>query len=209
LKPGRVKALDPSLYRARLRKPCGVTLSGSWCRTLSDVAKARVRQDPPFPDISGVTDDSQVEPVRGIRGLVARFEHIVRELGKFGVVGSVSFVVDTLIFNVLLYVHIASLLAATISMTIAASVAFVGNRFWTWRDRERTGLHREYLLYFLFNLVGLGIALGCLAIGIYGLGAMWPAFKGAIAQNIAKNVVGTALGTAFRFWAYRQIVFRR
>ncbi len=168
-----------------------------------------MRQDPPFPDISGVTDDTPVAPVSGIRGLVARFEHIVRELGKFGVVGAVAFVVDTLIFNVLLYADVASLLAATISMTIAASVAFVGNRFWTWRDRERTGLRREYLLYFLFNLIGLGIALACLAISIYGLGSMWPIFKGTLAQNGAKNVVGMALGTAFRFWAYRQIVFRR
>ncbi len=38
---------------------------------------------------------------------------------------------------------------------------------------------------------------------------MWPVFKGTLAQNVAKNVVGMALGTTFRFWAYRQIVFRR
>jgi len=144
-----------------------------------------------------------------VRGLIARFEHLIRELGKFGIVGGVAFVVDTVIFNVLLFAHVTSLLAATISMCIAASVAFVGNRFWTWRERSRTGLHREYVLYFLFNLDGLGIALGCLAISIYGLGAIWPVFKGTLAQNAAKNVVGMALGTTFRFWAYRQIVFRR
>jgi putative flippase GtrA len=155
-----------------------------------------------------VSDISDVPP-GGVRGLVARFEHLIRELGKFGIVGGVAFAVDTVIFNVLLFAHVTSLLAATISMCIAASVAFVGNRFWTWRDRSRTGLHREYVLYFLFNLVGLGIALGCLAISIYGLGAMWPVFKGTLAQNAAKNVVGMALGTTFRFWAYRQIVFRR
>ena len=48
-----------------------------------------------------------------------------------------------------------------ISTIIAATLAFIGNRFWTWRHRERTGLGREYVLYFGFNPVGLliGIAL--------------------------------------------------
>jgi putative flippase GtrA len=165
------------------------------CRTLGTVSEVQ-------------TDISDVSPT-GLRGLVARFEHLFRELGKFGVVGGVAFVIDTLIFNVLLFAHVTSLLAATISMCLAATVAFVGNRFWTWRDRSRTKLHREYVLYFLFNLVGLGIALGCLAISIYALGDIWPVFKGTLAQNVAKNVVGMALGTTFRFWAYRQIVFRR
>ena len=42
---------------------------------------------------------------------------------------------------------------------VSATVAFLGNRFWTWRHRERSGIAREYSLYFLFNVVGLVIAL--------------------------------------------------
>jgi putative flippase GtrA len=189
----RVKTRDPSLLRAHLRKLFGGTEDPFACRTLGDV-----------------TEVLEPEPRTGVRGLVSRFEHVLRELGKFGVVGGFSFLVDFAIFNVLRHVAgVESLTAATISMVIAASVAFVGNRFWTWRDRERTGLRREYALYFMFNLVGLVITLGCLALSTYGLGAIWPVFKGAIAENAAKNVVGMALATSFRFWSYRQIVFRR
>ena len=143
-----------------------------------------------------------------VNALWERFGHLVRELGKFGVVGVTAYVIDVAFFNLFL-TSFGSIGAKVASTVIAATAAFVGNRFWTWRARSRTGLHREYVLYFLFNLVGLAIALTCLAISIYGLGAMWPAFKGTLAQNVAKNVVGMALGTAFRFWAYRQIVFRR
>jgi putative flippase GtrA len=149
------------------------------------------------------------ETAGGLRGLVDRFRHLFRELGKFGTVGAVSFVVDFTIFNTLRALHVESLTSATISMVIAATIAFVGNRFWTWRDRERRGLRREYTLYFLFNLVGLVIGLTCLGLSHYGLGSVWPAFQGALADNVAKNVIGMALGTTFRFWSYRQIVFRQ
>jgi putative flippase GtrA len=135
--------------------------------------------------------------------LVERFQGLVREVGKFGTIGLVSFVVDTAVFNVLLG-PLPSLAAGAISMTVAATVAFVGNRFWTWRDRARTDLRREYALYFLFNLCGLCIALGCLWISHYGLG-----FTSRLADNLSKNGVGLVLGTAFRFWSYRQIVFRK
>ena len=145
----------------------------------------------------------------GLRGLAARFEHLFHELGKFGTVGAVSFAVDFTIFNTLRALHVESLTSATISMVIAATVAFIGNRFWTWRDRERRGLRREYTLYFLFNLVGLVIGLTCLGLSHYGLGSIWPSFQGALADNVAKNLIGMALGTAFRFWSYRQIVFRQ
>src|SRR5690606_41387611 len=39
----------------------------------------------------------------------------------------------------------------TIATVVAASLAFIGNRFWTWRHRERTSLAREYTLYFCLN----------------------------------------------------------
>ncbi|MFG2037409.1 GtrA family protein [Dactylosporangium sp. NPDC048998] len=135
--------------------------------------------------------------------LYERFESLVREVGKFGTIGAVSFVVDTVVFN-LLFGHINSLVAGAVSMTVAATVAFIGNRFWTWRDRVRTDLRREYALYFLFNLCGLFIALTCLWVSHYGFG-----LTSRLADNVSKNGIGLVLGTAFRFWSYRQIVFRK
>ena len=137
------------------------------------------------------------------RRLYARFEGLVREGIKFGTIGLITFVIDTVVFN-LLWGPLNTLVAGAISMTVAATCAFIGNRFWTWRDRARTDLRREYALYFLFNLVGLLIALTCLAVSHYVLG-----FTSQLADNIAKNGVGLVLGTLFRFWSYRQIVFRK
>lgn len=147
-------------------------------------------------------------PPRSLVGrLVVRFDHLVRELGKFGVVGGVSYVVDATVFNLCLGV-MSWLPAKTIATAIAATLAFLGNRFWTWRHRPRTGLRREYTLYFLFNAVGLGISLTCLWLSHELLGRFWPEiFQTRLADNISALVVGMALATMFRFWSYRNFVF--
>jgi putative flippase GtrA len=146
---------------------------------------------------------TELQPPTLLSRLSLRFGGLVRELSKFGTIGIISFAVDFSLYN-LIYDSMNTLLAAAISMTVAATVAFIGNRFWTWRDRARTDLRREYALYFLFNLGGLLIGLACLWVSHYGLG-----FKTQLADNIAKNIVGMALGTLFRFVSYRQIVFRK
>jgi putative flippase GtrA len=146
-------------------------------------------------------------PAAFLPALRARFGALVRELSKFGTVGSIAFAIDLTLFNVLLQTGFESLLAKTISTVLATTVAFIGNRFWTWRHREHTNMARQYTLFFLLNGVGLGIGLTCLAISHYGLGALWPEFQTPLADNISGQLVGTAVGTLFRFWSYRRFVF--
>ncbi len=128
-------------------------------------------------------------------------------MSKFGTVGSIAFGVDLIIFNVLLQVGSETLLAKTISTAIATTLAFLGNRFWTWRHRDHHHMGRQYTTFFLLNAVGLGIGLACLAISHYGLGSIWPEFQTPLADNISGQLVGTAVGTLFRFWSYRRFVF--
>ena len=143
-----------------------------------------------------------------LRALVAPFEGLLHELGKFGVVGAICYVIDVAIFNVMLAVLDEPLMPKVISTVIAGSLAFVGNRFWTWRHRERSGLHREYPLFFVVNIVGLGISLGCLWVTHSWLGSYWPALTTPLADNISGNLFGIGLASLFRFWAYRRFVFR-
>jgi putative flippase GtrA len=128
--------------------------------------------------------------------------HLVRELMKFGVVGFAAYLVDVALFNLVLHRTDEPLTSKVVSTTVATTLAYAGNRAWTFRHRGGSGVRREYLLFFLLNGVGLLIALACLGISHYLLG-----FTSALADNIAANVVGIALGTAFRFWSYRRWVF--
>lgn len=148
------------------------------------------------------------EPVRRAFRLWYQLHLLIRESLKFATVGSFGFVVDIAIFNTLMFsggegpLHHKPLTAKTISVLLATLVTYTGNRLWTFRHRARTGVAREYTLFFLLNGVGLGIALGCLAVSRYVL-----ELSGPVADNIAANVVGLAFGTLFRFWSYRRWVF--
>jgi putative flippase GtrA len=147
-------------------------------------------------------------PTRPLRALYERFAHVVHEVGKFGIVGAVCYGIDIGIFAVWNSTTGQPFTATIVSTLIATSVAFVGNRFWTWRHRERTNLKREYTLYFGFNAVGLAIGIACLWISHKWLGSMWPAvFATPLADAISGKVIGVALASLFRFWAYRRFVF--
>ena len=144
--------------------------------------------------------------VRGAFALWYQLHLLIRESVKFATVGSFGFVVDIAVFNALLYgsgpLNDKPLSAKTVSVVVATVFTYAGNRHWTFRHRARTGMAREYPLFFLLNGIGLGIALACLATSRYVLG-----FSGPLADNISANVVGLLLGTLFRFWSYRKWVF--
>ncbi len=134
------------------------------------------------------------------------------EVGKFLTIGGLGFVIDVGMFNLLRYgwglgdaqglLYDKPLTAKVISVVLATMVTYAGNRTWTWRDRQRRGYLREYVLFFVLNGIAMAIAVGTLAISHYVLGLTSP-----LADNISANVVGLALGTAFRFWSYRRWVF--
>lgn len=159
-----------------------------------------------MPQVTSLPPQEAATPGR-LRSLYQRFQHLIHELGKFGVVGGTAFVIDTVIFGALLSAGMETVLAKTLATVVSATVAFLGNRFWTWRHRARSTLHREYILYFVFNLIGLGITLAVLGLSHYVLGSMWPVFATPAADLIFGQLIGNALATIFRFWTYRRFVF--
>ena len=131
-----------------------------------------------------------------------------KELGKFGVIGLVAYIIDLTIFNVLRFsggegpLYDKPLTAKVVSVLAATTFAYFGNRHWTFKDRSRSSFRRQYTLFFVFNAVGMIISLSCLWVSHYLLG-----FESALADNISANVIGLVLGTIFRFWGYHNWVF--
>ncbi len=138
-----------------------------------------------------------------VRQFYARWQTLVHEVAKFGVVGAFCYIIDTGLFNAFHYGwELGPLTAKTLSTIIAATVNYFANRHWSFAHRARSGVRREYSLFIALNFVGLAIALVFLAFGRYALHQDSP-----LATNIWGNVIGTGTATFFRFWAYKKFVF--
>lgn len=140
-----------------------------------------------------------------LKNLIANLRN---ELGKFGVIGFIAFLIDLVIFNFLRFAGGEGVLfdrpltAKVLSVLVATTFAFAGNRHWTFKERSRSTIRRQYTMFFVFNVIGMVIALSCLWISHYVLG-----YESALADNISANFVGLILGTMFRFWGYHNWVF--
>ncbi len=131
-----------------------------------------------------------------------RFAELIPELAKFGIVGLIGSVID---LGGAAYLHgavgIGPMVSKGLSLTAATVVTYLGSRFWTFRHRTNQALLREGTLFVVLNIVGLAIAECVIALVTYGLD-----LKGALAYNAA-SVVGTGLGTIFRYFSYKKWVF--
>ncbi|MEY3736728.1 MAG: hypothetical protein RLZZ251_444 [Actinomycetota bacterium] len=141
--------------------------------------------------------------------MLVRLYRIRQELGKFFSVGLVAYIVGVGGYNALVHAKGAPLAskpltASVFSGVISILVAYFGNRHWTWKDRQRTGARREITLFFIINGAALVFGVLCLAFSRYVL-----ELNSVVADNIAANVVGVGIGTLFRFWTYRTIVFKK
>jgi putative flippase GtrA len=140
-----------------------------------------------------------VPPVSSIPELYRRFRHLIHEGAKFLVIGGIGSLVT--IGGAAALRSLGEYKAVTLATIVATFVTFVGNRYWTFRHRQGHGTARETVMFFVLNGVGLLIYYACIWIMRHPLG-LTETFWYYVAL-----VVGTGLGTLFRFWSYRKWVW--
>lgn len=135
---------------------------------------------------------------------------ISTEALKFGTVGLLSFLVDFGIFNSLRSTWVFNTNswpqtyfgATIISVTLSTICAWIGNRYWTFRDNRRRNFSFELLEFAAVALLGLTTNLLCVWTSHEVLG-----LKNQFADNISRYIVGLALATILRFLLYRFWVY--
>jgi putative flippase GtrA len=133
-------------------------------------------------------------------GIVRR---LWREMVGFGAVGLVGVICDIATFNLVIGVLHAPKVAGSLAGTgLGTLIAYLGNRFWVFRHRDRRQSAAEITLFLLVSIIGMLITAACVAVNDYVLGN-----KSLLAANVAQFIVGQGLGTAFRFWAMHLWVF--
>lgn len=138
------------------------------------------------------------------RFLPKRFQGVSDEVIKFAVIGVINLVVNFAVVN-LLWITVlrnGELKAKAIATIVATTCAYFMNRHWTYRDRPKSALKREYTLFLFFNAVGLAIEVAVVGVAKYGFDQ-----TNILVFNVCTGI-GIILGTIFRFWAYRTHVFK-
>jgi putative flippase GtrA len=137
------------------------------------------------------------------RVLYESFEHLIHEIAKFGVVGAFAFVLTIALSNTFHFAaNLGPLTSFSLATLIAAVASYFANRHWTWKHKDNAGVRRELPLFLALSFVGLAVSDIPVGISEYILKLHSP-----LAYNISSTLIGTALGTVWRFWAFRRWVF--
>lgn len=132
----------------------------------------------------------------------SRVRRRLRELGAFGVVGGVAFVVDVGLFQ-LLYGHldVGAVTSKTLATLVSMCVAFLGHRNWAFAHRARTTIRRSFALFTLINLGTL----------VLGAAIIWfvryPLDQERLLIIQIANIGSIGLNSIVRYLAYRRWVF--
>ncbi|MFI5778594.1 GtrA family protein [Nocardia sp. NPDC051570] len=154
---------------------------------------------------------SEITIEEGAPAEASLFDKVVtafRKGGAFLAVGAVGFLVDAGTYNLLVFVggegplYHAPLLAKIIAIGVATIVTYFGNKWWTFAHKKGGSAAREYLLYAVFNVVAIGLQLGCLGFSRYVLHLSTP-----LSDNISGTLIGQIVAVLFRYWAYDKFVF--
>jgi putative flippase GtrA len=136
------------------------------------------------------------------RSLAERLRRVAPEALAFGTIGAAN----TLLYMAITWtlLSIGAVKASIVATVVTTTLAYLANRYWTYRRHTRSALRREYTLFFGFNLVGMIIQSGAVTIGKYGFG-LTEEHDEMLFMGV--TLLGIAIATIFRFWAYRTFVF--
>ena len=131
----------------------------------------------------------------------------LRRGGFFLAIGGIGFVVDAVVYNLLVFagpgvLRSAPLVAKTIAVIAGLIVTYVGNRVLTYRDRKTPASTIQVVRYAVVNVLATAVQLGCLAFSRYVLG-----LDTVLADNVSGTLIGQALATALRYILYTLWVF--
>ena len=137
------------------------------------------------------------------RALYERLRQPFYEFTKFAVVGIAGVFITNGVYG-LLYVHhsLGPVLSTTVATIVAAVATYLGNRYWSFRTRQRAGVAHEIIIFAVLNGIGLLIQDATVAFNYYLLRHG----HDRVAVFVALNL-GIAVATMFRFWSYRQFVW--
>ncbi|MBO1074489.1 GtrA family protein [Roseomonas marmotae] len=133
--------------------------------------------------------------------LPPRHAGLFGELFRFGVVGTLGFLIDTVTLYAALSLGAGLYLGRALSYLTAASANWALNRAWTFRDADRSSRGRQWAMFLLVNLFGFVINYGTYSL----LVSTWAL---AHTHPVIGVAAGSIAGLGGNFLLSRRFVFR-
>ncbi|WP_233553093.1 GtrA family protein [Teichococcus wenyumeiae] len=124
------------------------------------------------------------------------------ELLRFGVVGTLGFLIDTAMLYAALSLGAGLYLGRVLSYVTAASANWALNRAWTFRQADRSHRGRQWTMFLLVNLLGFVINYGTYLLLI----TLWPV---AARYPVLAVAAGAVAGLGGNFLLSRRFVFQK
>jgi putative flippase GtrA len=144
-----------------------------------------------------------------LHGILSRIEsalgkdrfQLLLEFLRFGVVGTIGFIVDTAVLYAGLALGLGLYGGRAVSYLVAATTTWALNRLWTFRGRGNGPVHQQWALFLVVNLIGFAMN--------YGTYAALIAYVPMVAAHPVLGVAAGAIAGMFgNFLLSRQLVFR-
>jgi putative flippase GtrA len=135
-----------------------------------------------------------------------------REVVRFAVVGGISFAITTSV-NYALKVTVLNknpVTALIIGVLVATVFSYVASREWSFDTRGGRERQHEAALFFLISAISLGLNALPMFLSRYVLQLQVPnvdLLTQEVADFVSGMIIGTLLGTAFRWWGLKKWVF--
>lgn len=125
---------------------------------------------------------------------------LAAEFLRFGVVGTVGFLVDTAVLYAAIAAGAGLYWGRALSYVAAATGNWALNRAWTFRSAGRGGAGRQWVMFLLVNLVGFAVNYSTYALLVANLPVV-------AAHPIIGVAAGSIAGLAGNFLLSRRFVF--
>ncbi len=126
---------------------------------------------------------------------------VAQEFLRFGVVGTIGFLVDSGVLYGAIALGAGLYLGRAISYLAAATATWALNRAWTFRGRGTGPVHRQWALFVAVNLLGFALNYGTYA-------AMVATLPVVAANPILGVAAGSIAGMFTNFVLSRRLVFK-
>jgi len=136
--------------------------------------------------------------MRRVSDLRRRHRELIGQFVRYGLIGCLNFAITLVVFTVLG----RSVPAVAAAFVISSTVSFFLNKHWAFRDASREAIVRQYVLFVIFTLVGLGLFTGSFALfriplAHYGVIGRYEALVACLPLVVLWNF------TAYRRWTFK------